>query len=214
MKALTAGQRHDRRLLWALIALLAWAPLPPGSNRPIPWTGLALATAVLLIAWSARAAFGPARPMVTPDRLWPALAGFVLVLVVIDVQMLPFLPRTLHHPVWLEASAVLRDTARGRISADPHATDPPETTTTKLLLHHLLGHDPADAQSRPASTPFPDPPGAAKGGDLDQEGLQMEEARERPSGHAQLSVSFRVWVSAFQTTLAQSLPQPQPRIVG
>ena len=127
-----AGDRFDRWLLWALIVVLAWAPLPLGSNRPVAWTFLALATAILLLAWSVRAAMSPARSSVTPDRLWPALAGFGLVLGVIDVQVLSFLPHSWYHPVWLEASAVLGPDMRGGISVDGHATG---TATMRLLTY-------------------------------------------------------------------------------
>ncbi len=127
-----AGDRFDRWLLWALVVVLAFAPLPLGSNRPIPWTFQALVTAILLLAWSARAAIIPARASVTPDRLWPALAGFALVLAAIDLQILPFLPRSWHHPIWLEAAAVLGDEAQGAVSVDRHATG---TAAMRLLTY-------------------------------------------------------------------------------
>ena len=38
MTAEVASQRLSRIVFWGLMALLAWAPLPLGSNRPWSWS--------------------------------------------------------------------------------------------------------------------------------------------------------------------------------
>jgi len=93
---------------------------------------LAVATALLLLLWSVRVFLRPRRSVVAPDRLWPALACLALVLVVVDLQVLQFLPRDWHHPIWLKASEVLGDHVRGSISVDPYATG---TATMRLLTY-------------------------------------------------------------------------------
>lgn len=109
-------------VLWGLIVLLAWAPLPLGSNRPLAWTVLALATGLLLLAWTVVAARRPADPLLSWRRIWPAIAGLVLVCVTIVLQLVPFTPDGWHHPMWIEARAALGDAAIGRVSLAPHAT--------------------------------------------------------------------------------------------
>lgn len=42
----------SRFIFWALIALVALAPLPLASNRPAPWSALAIATGLLLALWA------------------------------------------------------------------------------------------------------------------------------------------------------------------
>jgi len=59
-------------LFWALLALLVWAPIPLGSNRPWAWMVLEVCTFALLAAWLVLWAF---RFVELPDavkRAWPA----------------------------------------------------------------------------------------------------------------------------------------------
>jgi hypothetical protein len=121
-----------RYLNFAFVLLVVLAPLPLGSNRPIPWTLLALAVGVLLLAWSAVAVFRPTRAMVPPERLWPALGGLGLVVIVVGLQLLPFVPRGWQHPIWLEAAGALGAEAEGRISVTPHETG---TALMRLLSY-------------------------------------------------------------------------------
>jgi hypothetical protein len=46
-------------LRWPFLAVIVLAPMPLGSNRPVPWTVLALAVAGLLLGWSIAAALRP-----------------------------------------------------------------------------------------------------------------------------------------------------------
>ena len=117
--ARAAARDRRRPLLWGLILLLAWAPFPLGSNRPIPWTLLGLATGLLLLAWSGLAARGEAAALLPWRRIWPALAGFGLVVAVILLQLAPFTPAGWHHPMWLEAQAVLGQAVGGGSRSTP-----------------------------------------------------------------------------------------------
>jgi O-antigen ligase len=121
-----------RRLRWPFLAVLVLAPLPLGGNRPVPWTLLALAVAALLLGWSVSAALPRARSVMAPERLWPALGGLSLVVLVALLQMAPLAPRPWQHPLWLQASAVLGDAAAGRISVNPYETG---TALMRLLSY-------------------------------------------------------------------------------
>lgn len=125
------GQR-SAILTTGLLLIILLAPLPLGSYRPFPWTVLAAAVAVLLLVWSARATFLRTRHVVTSEGLLPSLIGFSGVVLVALVQVLPFTPRDWHHPLWLEATAVVGDETQAAISADPYATD---TALMRLLTY-------------------------------------------------------------------------------
>ena len=80
-------------LRWPFLLAVVLAPLPLGSNRPIPWTLLALAVGILLLAWSGAAVLRPGRSVVPPDRFWPAVVGLVLVAGIALLQMTALSPR-------------------------------------------------------------------------------------------------------------------------
>ncbi len=46
-------------IFWGLIGVVCLAPLPLASNRPLPWTLLALSVGLLLLAWGAMRLFEP-----------------------------------------------------------------------------------------------------------------------------------------------------------
>lgn len=103
------------RLIFAgLIAVVALAPLPLGSNRPLPVALLLAATGALLVAWPAVALFsrdglrmGPLRALALPALL------YALVLVWVFIQAAPLPPvlggilQSWGDPLWREASAAL-----------------------------------------------------------------------------------------------------------
>ncbi len=127
-----AGDALDRALGWALILLLALAPLPLGSNRPVPWTILALATGLLLLVWSVAASLRPAAAAPPPRLVWAAIAGFGLIALLALFQTMPLAPRSWQHPLWLEAAAVLGPEVSGRISVNAFATG---TALMRLLTY-------------------------------------------------------------------------------
>src|SRR6202171_6477208 len=59
-------------LFWALLALLVWAPIPLGSNRPWAWMVLEVYAFALLAAWLVLWAFRRVEVPDTVKRAWPA----------------------------------------------------------------------------------------------------------------------------------------------
>lgn len=106
-------------LFRALILLVALAPLPLASNRPLPTALLALAAGLLLVAWGLHAAVSGRRAPVAPARLrWPLLLyGAVCLWVFVQWQ-----PAGWGDPIWAEASATLGVPLAARISVNPEAT--------------------------------------------------------------------------------------------
>lgn len=118
-------------LLIAFVAVLAWAPLPYGSNRLWAELLLGLALGGVLLAWAMTAALGKitATPLVR-RLIIPALCvvlalgwGFVQSLDLKAIAELAGLDLTrLAHPVWATASATLATDAGAYISVDPELT--------------------------------------------------------------------------------------------
>ncbi|MGE0151805.1 MAG: O-antigen ligase family protein [Reyranellaceae bacterium] len=82
----------SRIVFWALVGLVVLSPLPLASNRPVPWTALALCTGILLILWAVTALRSRPRGARAADRfllpaalLYGAALGWMLV-----QSLLPF----------------------------------------------------------------------------------------------------------------------------
>lgn len=115
-------QGADRWLLLALTALVALAPLPLASNRPLPAALLALAAGLLLVLWAARIWFGRGRLALAPEKLrWPLIL-FGLVVLWVCVQALVPMPAFIADPIWAEAGKALGEPLGARISVNPEAT--------------------------------------------------------------------------------------------
>ncbi len=108
-------------LFGALIAAVALAPLPLGSNRPLPAAILALWTGGLLVIWAGCAGWGLARVAVAPAKLRLPLILFGLAALWILVQALP-LPAGWGDPIWGVASEALGRPLRQTISVNPEKT--------------------------------------------------------------------------------------------
>jgi O-antigen ligase len=67
--------KAERLLFVLLLLLLAWAPLPLGSNRPWAWTVLELACFALAVAWITLWVISAAPAPVALRRAWPAFAA-------------------------------------------------------------------------------------------------------------------------------------------
>lgn len=120
----------SRLVFFGLVIIVALAPLPLGSNRPLPVALLLAAAGMLLIVWSAYAAFVKgANPGVRAGQLRslaaPALL-YSLVLAWIFLQSIPFAAtgmfQTWGHPLWNEASNALAAPLAHSISINPAAT--------------------------------------------------------------------------------------------
>ena len=121
-RAQPTSPRWQGVLLWLLLAVVLLAPLPLGSNRPLPASALSAAIGVLLCAWGL-VCLVARQPSIAPARpLWPAFALFGLAAAWAAVQALPFTPASLHHPYWSNARDVLGLPYAGAISVNPEAT--------------------------------------------------------------------------------------------
>lgn len=116
-------------LFWALMLVIALAPLPLGSNRPLPiaiWSGC---IGLLIMTWGGFLLRGSQR-FTKPSRLVVmALICFTLTMIWIFLQWLPWGPSD---PMWGVANQVLNTELAGRISVNP------EATLTGLM--HLLSY--------------------------------------------------------------------------
>ncbi|NJD34701.1 MAG: O-antigen ligase family protein [Betaproteobacteria bacterium] len=117
-------------IFYGLLALLAWAPLPLGSNRVWAWAVLVVGCCLLSIAWLAGYALGRFTVSDAFRRARWVLAAGAVWLLYIGLQLVP-LPAEwvrLLSPVGYEAHAVTAaafgqpPTATLTISVDPHAT--------------------------------------------------------------------------------------------
>jgi putative inorganic carbon (HCO3(-)) transporter len=81
----------DAPLFWAFVALLVWAPIPLGSNRPWAWGFLEAAAFLLVAAWLVLWAWGRAAASEALRAAWPAwvLLAAWLAVQAVDVVPLP-----------------------------------------------------------------------------------------------------------------------------
>ncbi|MGE4218222.1 MAG: O-antigen ligase family protein [Alphaproteobacteria bacterium] len=97
-----------RRLhFWAFMAILIWAPLPLGSNRPWSWTLLAVLFGILAATAPAVMALDRGFPWTPVRRIAGAGLLFGAVLVWAALQGSTVLPQGLAHPIWSEAATGL-----------------------------------------------------------------------------------------------------------
>ena len=109
-------------MLWTLLAVVLLAPLPLGSNRPLPASLLAGAVGALLCVWGIGALVAGPDPKVSLRPYWPAMALLALAAAWAAVQAVSFTPTAVHHPWWRDARAILGVPAVGAISINPAAT--------------------------------------------------------------------------------------------
>ncbi|MFN4354439.1 O-antigen ligase family protein [Parvibaculum sp.] len=105
-----------------LILLLALAPLPLGSNRPMPAALLACAAGLLLVVQAGAMLQDGRGGMIRMTGLAGPFTLLAAVIVWTLIQMAPMPIAMLAHPIWAEASAALGEELTPRISIDPAAT--------------------------------------------------------------------------------------------
>ncbi|MDF1848789.1 MAG: O-antigen ligase family protein [Parvibaculaceae bacterium] len=111
-----------RFFLWSLIAIVAVAPLPLGSNRPLAWSLLSLEVGVLLMLWSIHHLWtGQALP-VSVKRIRAPLVLFGLACSWVLIQLIPNVPFGLAHPAWQELNTFFGSDVPERITIDPDHT--------------------------------------------------------------------------------------------
>jgi hypothetical protein len=110
---------------WSLIFILAAAPLPLGSNRPLAWTLLALAIGILCMTWPFAVSRDRVGQVLTLRTLAVPLTSFALAIGWAILQTVPgFLPGT-GDPLWDAAAQALAGVAppvRPSVSIDREAT--------------------------------------------------------------------------------------------
>ncbi len=117
--------------LWLLVAVLAWAPFPLGSNRPWSWSVLCLLVAACWAIWVASPADNLLRPFRRVEG--PAtLAALALLWGV--VQILLLVPAAWTHPAWMMAGEVLHRPLEAAISLNPWRT---ATELMKLIAYAM-----------------------------------------------------------------------------
>jgi O-antigen ligase len=116
------SRRWEAVLFYLLLAVVVLAPLPLGSNRPLPASALSAAVGALLCAWGVGSLVAPSRAVVLLRPFWPALVLCSLAAAWAAVQAVPFTPASLHHPYWSAAREVLGVRYAGAISVNPGAT--------------------------------------------------------------------------------------------
>ncbi len=109
-------------IFWLLIGIVVISPFPLASVQPWSWGLMACGVAVLLIAWSARFAFGAGRPSVSLGDSKTFLIPFALAAAWAAFQAMAIAPDDLVHPLWDDAAAALGTNLEGTVSVDPPAT--------------------------------------------------------------------------------------------
>ncbi|HXC56162.1 MAG TPA: O-antigen ligase family protein [Rhizomicrobium sp.] len=106
-----------------LLAVVALAPLPFGSNGPESSLILSGMSGVVLLLASLAFVLDPGKiPPVRAPRLTLAMGCFALFGCWILVQIAPGVPQAIAHPLWAESSKILGVRSRATISIDPEMT--------------------------------------------------------------------------------------------
>lgn len=111
-------ERRQSTIFVALSTVIAVAPLPLGSARPVIWEMMALAIAILLLA-SLRVSAAEMRPFKTMVAVPVVL--FVLVIGFVVVQLGSFVPTDWQNPIWELAEEALPGRVHGSIAVDHQA---------------------------------------------------------------------------------------------
>ena len=117
----------DRAAFWLLLALIIWAPVPLGSNRPWAWAILEAGIFGAGLLWLAACARREISTAPVLRTAWPAFVLLALWLLFLLLQWVP-LPRELvralsPHAAELHGAAdYLRDGRYITLSVDPHAS--------------------------------------------------------------------------------------------
>ena len=125
----SASSLGARIIFAGLIAVVALAPLPLGSNRPLPAALLLAATGALLVAWPAVVLFsreglrmGPLRALALPALLYALVLAWVFFQAAPLPPALDAILQSWGDPLWREASAALGMDIPPLISINPAAT--------------------------------------------------------------------------------------------
>jgi O-antigen ligase len=124
--SLNLSDHVSRWTFGGLLALVALAPLPAASNRPLPAALLAAAAGCLLLIWAIQTSLSKDTGTLKPPSYRPLLLPCLLYMATLlwaFMQWVP-LPNGLswEHPLWEEASSALATPLTRHISINPAAT--------------------------------------------------------------------------------------------
>jgi O-antigen ligase len=107
---------------WLIVATLAWAPFPLGSNREWSWSILTLSIAFCWLPWAIWGWTTPEAQYENLRRLGIPLTLAGLTLVWATIQALPIVPSGWVHPNWPVTASLLHRAVPGVISLNPWRT--------------------------------------------------------------------------------------------
>lgn len=123
-------------MAWALLCLVALAPLPFASNRPAAWSIIAFVTGILLALWGWRVANRRMESASLVDHgLRPPALLFGLLVGYVVLQIIPGMPHGIASPYWRLPSQVLGTPDYGSISIAPSVTI---SSLTRLLTYTAI----------------------------------------------------------------------------
>jgi hypothetical protein len=113
---------YYRILLYGLIALLAWVPLPVGSNLPLYWHLMAVVLSLLFLFWLVGIRKNKDGRFLGFWRVWYISIPYLLCVAWVIVQIIA--PRSSPHPLWYPLMVALNtgEPLLTRISICPEST--------------------------------------------------------------------------------------------
>lgn len=118
----TRADAFDTTVFVMVLLGLAWVPLWLGSNRMMAWGINGILFAGLLIVYEGSRLLQSREPTVLAAKVGIPLVLFACVLAWIVVQMSPYVPAPLIHPIWPLASQTLTRPLPGSISVNTGAS--------------------------------------------------------------------------------------------
>jgi O-antigen ligase len=106
----------------ALIAVLAWAPFPIGSNRPWWWSLLAVLVALVWVAWLPAGLLSAGETVRSARRIALPGAAFVVVIAWAFLQCASWTPVSWHNAIWSVLPEGTGRAVTGAISMNPFVT--------------------------------------------------------------------------------------------
>lgn len=130
-----SGIVTETRLFWGLVALVAFAPLPLGSNRPLWWSVLAVWAGALFVAYAFLRWQSQTSEHVPARKVLAIVVPFLLAIIWAFIQIFPWMPASIAHPLWQETSAFLGGATVSTISINPYET---ATGIMRLLTYAAI----------------------------------------------------------------------------
>ncbi len=114
----------DGKIFVLFLALLVWAPIPLGSNRPWAWAILEVGIFALALAWGWLYALGRVQVRTPFRRAWPAMLLFAVWLAWLLIQVVPFPAELVRliSPTRAQLPTPLATSAMHTLSIDPYAS--------------------------------------------------------------------------------------------